>query len=285
MKDSELKALISLIDDPDKEIFKHIEEQLITSGPEVIPHLEAFWESSFDPLSQTRIENIIHQIQFEEIQNDIQLWMLQNSEDLLEGLLIINRYQYPNLDEQKIHFQLAELRRNIWFQLIYEMNPIEKVKLLNNIIFREFGLSGNTTNYHDPQNSFISTVLETKKGNPISLACIYSIIAQKLDIPIFGINLPKHFIVAYKEETDPSPLLYINVFNKGQIMKHDDIYSFLKQLNLPLNDEYILPCSNIDIIKRILRNLITAYDNVGNQQKKEEISILLNLVEEINSKK
>lgn len=282
MEEKELKALISLLDDPDMDIFNQVEQHLITCGLEVIPMLEASWESSFDPLSQTRIENIIHKIQFELTQNNLQLWAMQNNDDLLEGLLIINRYQYPNLDEDAVHFQLAEIRRNAWFQLMYDMSPLEKVKLLNNIIFREFGLSGNTSNYHDPQNSFLHKVLETKKGNPISLACIYSIIAQKLDIPIYGINLPKHFIVAYIDEEHESPLFYINVFNRGQIMRHNDIYAFLKQLDLPPQAEYTLPCSNIAIVKRVLRNLTTAYDNLGNMEKKEEILSLLKLIEEFN---
>ncbi|HMR18876.1 MAG TPA: transglutaminase-like domain-containing protein [Sphingobacterium sp.] len=280
MHENELKALISLLDDPDQNIFDQVEQHLVTCGPEVIPFLEESWEASFDPLSQTRIENIVHRIQFDQIKNDLQIWALQNSDDLLEGLLILNRYQYPNLDEDIVHLQIAELRRNVWFHLMYDMSPLEKVKLLNNILFREFGLSGNTTNYHDPQNSFIHKVLESKKGNPISLACIYSIVAQKLDIPIFGINLPKHFVAAYIDEELQTPIFYINVFNRGQIMKHDDIYSFLKQLNLPPSEEYILPCSNIAIIKRVLRNLMTAYDHIGNLEKKEEVSILLTLLEE-----
>lgn len=282
MKSNEFKALVSLLDDPDTAIFQHVEQQLITCGPEAIPYLEEYSDISFDSISMNRIENIIHKIQFDQIQNEIQLWSLQDQEDLLEGLLIINRYQYPSLDENKIHFELAELRRNAWFQLIYEMSPIEKIKLLNNIIFREFGLSGNTTNYHDPNNSYLSTVLDSKKGNPISLACLYSLIAQKLDIPIYGINLPKHFIVGYMEDMDQPPLYYINVFNKGQIMKHEDIYAFLKQLNLPPKDEYLLPCSNIEIVKRIVRNLITAYENNGNQKKKDEMKILLKLLDDNN---
>lgn len=280
MNEKELKAIISLLDDPDTEIFNQIEQQLITFGPEVIPQLEASWESSFDPLSQTRIENIIHKIQFDQIKNDLQLWDLKNSEDLLDGLLIVNRYQYPNLDESHVLLTLADLKRNAWFQLMYDMSPVEKVKLLNNILFREYGLSGNTTNYHDPQNSFIHKVLESKRGNPISLSCIYSIIAQQLDIPIYGINLPKHFITAYVEDLNQPPLFYINPFNRGQIMHENDIYSFLKQLDLPLSEEYTMPCTNKAIIKRVLRNLITAYDNMGSPQKKEEIDILLKIIEE-----
>lgn len=280
MNEQELKAIISLLDDPDTEIFNLIEQQLITFGPEVIPQLEASWESSFDPLSQTRIENIIHKIQFDQIKNDLQLWDLKNSEDLLDGLLIVNRYQYPNLDESNVFLTLADLKRNAWFQLMYDMSPVEKVKLLNNILFREYGLSGNTTNYHDPQNSFIHKVLESKRGNPISLSCIYSIIAQQLDIPIYGVNLPKHFITAYVEDLSQPPLFYINPFNRGQIMHENDIYSFLKQLDLPLSEEYTMPCTNKAIIKRVLRNLIMAYDNMGNPQKKEEIDILLKIIEE-----
>jgi len=280
MNEQELKAIISLLDDPDTEIFNQIEQQLITFGPEVIPQLEASWESSFDPLSQTRIENIIHKIQFDQIKNDLQLWDLKNSEDLLDGLLIVNRYQYPNLDESNVFLTLADLKRNAWFQLMYDMSPVEKVKLLNNILFREYGLSGNTTNYHDPQNSFIHKVLESKRGNPISLSCIYSIIAQQLDIPIYGVNLPKHFITAYVEDLSQPPLFYINPFNRGQIMHENDIYSFLKQLDLPLSEEYTMPCTNKAIIKRVLRNLIMAYDNMGNPHKKEEIDILLKIIEE-----
>lgn len=280
MNEKEIKAIISLLDDPDTAIFNQIEQRLITYGPEVIPLLEENWESSFDPLSQSRIENIIHKIQFDQIKHDLQLWNLKNSEELLEGLLIVNRYQYPNLDENNVLLTISELKRNAWFQLMYDMSPVEKVKLLNNVLFREFGLSGNTTNYHDPQNSFIHKVLETKKGNPISLSCIYSIVAQQLDIPVYGINLPKHFVIAYMEETDQPPLFYINAFNRGQIMQQNDIYSFLKQLNLPPSEEYTMPCTNKAIIKRVLRNLITAYENIGNPQKKEEIDTLLRIIED-----
>ncbi len=282
VNEKEIKALIYLLDDPDTDIFREIEHKLITCGPEVIPLLESSWESSFDPLSQSRIENIVHKIQFDQVKNDLQLWKLNNAEDLLEGLLIINRYQYPNLNDEQVYVQLAELRRNAWYHLMYDMSPVEKVKLLNNIIFREFGLSGNTTNYHDPQNSFIHKVLESKKGNPISLACIYALVAQKLDIPIFGVNLPKHFVLAYADgDNQDKVLFYINVFNRGQIMREEDIFAFLRQLNLPLSDEYTLPCDNLAIIRRVLRNLIAAYDHVDNAEKKLEVELMLQLISSV----
>lgn len=279
MNEKELKALISLLDDPDTEIYQALEDKLITCGPEVIPLLEQSWEASFDVLLQSRVEQIIHKIQFNQVKNDLQLWKISNQGDLLEGLLIINRFQYPNLHEEEIYTKLAELRRSAWYHLMYEMSPVEKIKLLNNILFREFGLSGNTTDYHSPQNSFINKVLETKKGNPISLACIYSLVALRLDIPIYGVNLPKHFVLAYMNEEKPDEVLfYINVFNRGQIMSESDIIAFLHQLNLPTSEEYMKPCDNLSIIKRVLRNLIAAYNHVDNLEKRQEVQLLLDLI-------
>src|SRR3546814_17101059 len=70
----------------------------------------------------------------------------------------------------------------------YEMSTLEKVKLLNHVFFKVHGFSGNTVNHQDPQNSYLNLVLESKKGNQISLALIYSLVAQKLDIPIYGVR-------------------------------------------------------------------------------------------------
>ncbi len=280
MNENELKALISLLDDPDAGIYQELEDKLIASGPDVVPFLEQHWEESFDALLQGRVEQIVHKIQFNQVKNDLQLWMIHNQEDLLEGLLIINRYQYTHLNEDEVHQQLAELKRNAWYYLMYDMSPLEKVKLLNNILFREFGLSGNTADYNAAQNSYINRVLESKKGNPISLACIYSLVAQRLDIPIYGVNLPKHFVLAYMDEDEPDKVLfYINVFNRGQVMQESDISAFLQQLNLPLTDEYTKPCTNIAIIKRVLRNLVTAYNHIDNIEKRQEVQLLLDLMD------
>jgi len=283
MNERELKALISLLDDPDQIIQEEIERKLLSLGTGIVPSLEEYWEKSFNPITQKRLEDIIHHLEFEQVKNDLQIWKMSNPFDLLQGLLIINRYQYPALEESKIIFQISELQREVWMEMSYDMSPKEKIKLLNHVLFFRYGLSGNTSNYHSPDNSYISKVLETKKGNPISLACIYSIIAQKLDIPIYGINLPKHFVLGYTNHLSDSSeskevLFYSNVFNKGQIMALSDIFSFLRQMNMEAKPEFIAPCDNIAIIRRVLRNLISCYKKAGNTEKQLEVELLLNIL-------
>ena len=285
MNEKEIEALIKLLDDPDPNIFEHIENKLLSYGNEVIIYLENAWEKSFDAILQERLENLVHKIQYQNVKEDLALWYQSGGFDLLRGFLIINRYQYPDLNEQKIINQLEAIKRDVWLQMMHEASPVEKVKLINHILYNVYGFSGNTTNHQDPKNSFLSEVLESKKGNQISLAIIYSIIAQKLDIPIFGVNLPQHFILAYiddleKTAHDNGILFYINVFNKGYIFGKRDIDQFLRQLKINPEKFFYEPCSNTDILKRVIRNLMSSYDKAGAIEKVKELNHLLNVLED-----
>jgi len=281
---TEVNSLIRLLDDPDTEIYEHVHQKLLSFGPEAIEYLELAWEEAFDPIQQERIANLVHEIQFSILKNDLRLWYQGGAFDLLQGILIINRYQYPDLDEQKVINQVEAIKRDIWIQMMNEASPADQVKLINHVFYNIYGFSGNTTNHQDPQNSYLSQVLETKKGNQISLAIIYSIIAQKLDIPVYGVNLPQHFILAYMDESMQSEfeggiLFYINAFNKGFIFGRRDVDMFLKQLNLKFDKQYYEPCSNTDIIKRVLRNLISAYEHLGSSEKVNELNELIGILE------
>ncbi|MDF3077318.1 MAG: hypothetical protein K0S09_1207 [Sphingobacteriaceae bacterium] len=282
LNDKEIESLIKLLDDPDQEISEHVENKLLSYGNEVIYFLESAWEQSFDAILQERIENLVHKIQFQNVKHELELWHLGGGFDLLQGVITINKYQYPDLDEQKIINQIESIKREIWLQLLYDMSAVEKVKLINHVFYTVSGFSGNTTNHQDPQNSYISQVLESKKGNQILLATIYSVIAQKLDIPIYGVNLPQHFILAYVDESQQDDfesgiLFYINAFNRGFIFGRRDVDSFLKQLNLTPDKQFYEPCNNVDIVKRIIRNLISSYEKLGLEEKVSELTELLRI--------
>lgn len=281
---AEINALVKLLDDPDEEIYQHVQERLLIYGNEIITHLESAWEQSLDTLLQERIENIVHTIQFNNVKEDLNLWYQSGAFDLLQGALIINRYQYPDLDEQLVINQIEDIKREIWTGLQYEMSSIEKIKLINHVFYNQFGFSGNTKNHHDPQNSYLNQVLESKKGNQISLAIIYATLAQKLDIPVYGVNLPQHFILGYIDEQSAEKeygvLFYINAFNKGAIFGKHDVDQFLRQLNLEPQPGFYSPCSNTEIIRRIIRNLISAYEKLGSIEKVEELKLLQEILTE-----
>lgn len=287
MNKKELIALISLLDDPDEDVFDNIRNKLLSLGQEVIPDLEDAWEHSFDTVIQNRIENIIHKIQFEKIAEKLREWAKPENQNLLEGALLVARYQYPDLNEEKIKKHLEQIKQDVWLELNDNLTALEKVKVINHIFFDVHGFSGNTTNYHAPQNSYINNVLESKKGNPLSLSLLYAIVSQSLGLPVYGVNLPEHFVLAYKDiygnvnlptvlhPYESNVLFYINPFSKGSVFGKKEVDAFLKQLKLEPDRSYFEPCSNLDIIKRLIRNLINSYEKLGYPSKKEELKLLL----------
>ncbi|RYD71529.1 MAG: hypothetical protein EOP55_20385, partial [Sphingobacteriales bacterium] len=88
---AEIDALVKLLDDPDTEVFLHVQEKLLEYGNDAITHLESAWEKSLDTVLHERIENIVHAIQFTNVKQDLNLWYQSGAFDLLQGALIINR--------------------------------------------------------------------------------------------------------------------------------------------------------------------------------------------------
>ncbi|MBN8696286.1 MAG: transglutaminase family protein [Bacteroidetes bacterium] len=286
MNKQELNALISLLDDPDENVYQEVSMRFLSLGEEVIPVLEDAWEHSFDTLIQNRIENIIHQIQYDLIKEALKEWSEPHHQNLLDGALLIAKYQYPDIDFVKIKKQIEQIKQDVWLELNDNLTALEKVKIINHILFDVHNFSGNTTNYHAPQNSYINNVLESKKGNPLLLSIIYTIISQSLEIPIYGVNLPEHFILCYVDtehmgvpstegEVGSNVLFYINPFSKGAVFSKREIDAFLKQLKLDNLEMFYEPCSNLEIIKRLLRNLITSYEKLGYPDKSKELKALL----------
>ncbi len=282
MLNKEMQALISLLDDPDAKIFDDVRDKIISYGDEVIPHLECAWENSFDHLLQNRIEDIIHHLHFENVKIQLENW--KNSEkDLIEGAIIIAKYQYPDLEENNIKDTIKQITQDVWLELNENLTALEKIKVLNRIIFDVHEFYGNTKNINSPKNSYINNVIESKKGNPITLGIVYLAICNKLNIPMYGVDVPAHFILAYAEEPQ-NVLFYLNVFNKGTVFGQNDIDKFLEQLKIEPKQEHYTPCSNLTTIKRLIQHLIYTYDNLGYIEKKEELEDLFNLLNKTSFK-
>ena len=118
-------------------------------------------------------------------------------------------------------------------------------------------------------------------------------------MPIFGVNLPQHFVLAYMDSVvsgnldalynhpgvnesykNGDVLFYINAFNLGAIFSKANLDQFLKQISIEPNPAFFRPCSNLEILKRILRNLSASFEKLNRPEAKSEIQELLFLLGE-----
>ena len=280
MNEKELKALVALLDDEDTEVLTHVEEKIISYGNTIIPYLEHEWENSFNPGVQRRIEELIHTLQTDALKNRLRTWYQQENPDLLEGMWLVSTYQYPDINLATIREQLEQIYYEAWLEHKADGHPFDQIKILNSVIFSKLKFSANTKNFHAPANSMINRVLETHKGNPISLCVVYMLVAERLKLPVYGVNLPQLFILTYKTE---QLQFYINAFNRGLIFTEQDIDNYLKQLKLSPDDMFYQPCSHVDIVRRVLRNLISSFEKLDEYEKAYEVQELLSLISDDTS--
>jgi regulator of sirC expression with transglutaminase-like and TPR domain len=273
MQETEIKALISLLDDDDKQVVSHVEEKILSLGKEVIPYLEKEWETSFNPALQSRIEDIIHVLQYDLLKARLLEWYRSPEKDLLTAMWLVATYQYPDLEIEKLRQELEQIYYETWLEFRPDLYPIDQIKVVNSVLFSKLKFGANTKNFHSPGNSLINVVLETRKGNPITLCVIYMLVAQKLKLPVQGVNLPNLFILTYKDTQNNQ--FYINAFNRGLIFSRQDIENYISELHLVPQDSFFEPCDNVEIVRRALRNLIMSFEKMGEHAKAEEVKLLL----------
>lgn len=283
-KEKEIKALLQLLDDPNDEVYHYVSKNILEKGEIIIPELEKTWEKSLNSILQERVENLIQEIQFSSTQKQLKDWKDQGAINLLKAAYLISKYQYPDLNYNDIIAAFNKIKQDAWLEINNNLTALEKTKILNHILFQVHEFSGNSSNFFAPQNSYINHVFETKKGNPVTLGILYIALASELGLPIYGVSMPRNFILAYVDEyncNEPNEadiLFYINPFNEGEVLGEREIDYFLKQQKIDPKKKYYLPCSNIEIIKKLILNLIYSYEKLGYPEKVSDLKVLFNII-------
>jgi Zn-finger nucleic acid-binding protein len=288
LTEGEFKALISLLDDSDREVYEHVTEKLIEMGVSGIPMLENAWEFSENELVQSRLEELIGKIQFENIVDRLQKWIDNGCENLLEAALLVAKFQYPELDEQRFHLKLEKIFHSVWIHLSANMSPLEEVNVINRILFKEFEFKGNKEPQPDADLSYINTVLDNRKGNSIGIGILYLIIAERLDLCIYGVNLPYHFILCatsrlmsteelLQSDQERAVLFYMNPLLEGVPFSRIEITRYLEQSRITSHKKYYSPCQNSEIIKTLIYNQLSCYDQNGDMEKGRKMKVLFDL--------
>jgi len=275
MNQEKLKALISLLEDDDREVLNHVQGRLASLGQQVIPALQEFREQNPGTKLQQRLESLIQHMQYNSVAGSLEQWVANEQDDLLKAMWIIATYQNPALQYQQLKQQVQQLYYDVWLEFKHDLHPFDQIKILNSIFFSRMKFSANIKDFHAPENSMINHVINSRRGNPISLCIIYMLIARQLKLPVYGVNLPNLFILTYKNEQIQ---FYINAFNKGLIFSRTDIDNYVAQLQLQRQPTFYEPCGNTDIVKRVVRNLMVSFEKQSDDRKKEDMQTLINIL-------
>lgn len=287
---SEIRALFTLIDDPDDEVYDTVVSKLMNYGADIIQPLEQLWETTADEAVQQRIEQLIHRVQFQDLQQDFYNWSKLEQPDLLRGAILVARYHYPQLNVSAILNQFDKIRKNVWLELNNYMVPLEQVNVFNSILYSYYKLQGHELTQREPDQFFINKVLESHKGNAYSIGVLYLALCELLDIPVFAVDIPRQFIFAYiymhpdlfaSDADDVYPHHKVQFFIdpvNGAVYSQNDVDAYLKKINATDRALYMNPLLNKKIIYKMLEELCLCYKYRKEADKAQDIESLMQLL-------
>lgn len=289
LPEKEIQALFRLLDDPDDEVFNMVAEKLTLCGKEIIPGLEYLWETTENDEVQDRITQLIHRVQFQDVQSEFKVWSSAANPELLRGAILVAKYQYPELNVPFLLTQFDKIRRNLWLELNNYLTPLEKVDVFNGILYNYYKLKGHELTENVPERFFINRVLESKSGNSYTLGILYLALSELLDIPIFATAVPRQFLLAYVDNLQHFYTLdntsvrqnsfYVDPQN-GMVYTQHDVEVYLQRLNLDVKDNrYYAPLSNREIILRLLKELKRCYQLNQQEEKADEMKTLMAIID------
>jgi len=179
---------------------------------------------------------------------------------LIEAAVAIAQDEDPRLDTQGVLARIDTLAVRLKRRVPADAGPRQRLRSLNHFFFQELGFSGNVNNYYDPGNSLLSTVLETRRGIPITLAVLYIELATQIGLTARGVSFPGHFLIKLRLSEGE---VVIDPFT-GQSLSREQLDELLTpyrrsqglvgDFEVPLG-LFLQAAPARDVLARILRNL------------------------------
>lgn len=262
----ELDALLSLIDDPDGEVYQTVTDKLMGYGLHIKPNLEHLWETTLDEAVQHRIESLMHQLDIAALEKSIDEWK-SGDLNLIDGALLLSQYHQPELSKEAIWEQIGEIHKNIWLELAPSMEPMLHYEKMVQIFYNYHNLIGKDINFNQPNDFLIHLALPNNHLNMMLSAIIYQTLCEKLSIETRVVCIAGMPVIAYYRtnllETDFSKdqiYFFVNATN-GKLYLMSDIHNFLEKKGIDINPEFFVPMTPEMLIQKLFRDSAKCYRN------------------------
>ena len=276
-----LHTLIHLLDVSDEAAYNEVTTQILAYGPDAIGVLEQEWLKLPDPERQERLLYLIQKLHLEKIYQKLTVWSGFYENDIMKGYLAVSQYLYSDLDKERVEEQMRQIKEDLKYELHNNLTPLQKIRVINHILFDVHRFKVNISKETFAESHFLNNMLETKKGAPIALGLLYMILAQEFGVPLYGLPLQHHFILAYMEADFPgevafnSPVnFYINPHFKGAAFTANEIRRYLKETGQEANDHHFTPHRNTQLMRFLLQNLQKVYTHFSDEARAAEVAYL-----------
>ncbi|HTQ30322.1 MAG TPA: transglutaminase-like domain-containing protein [Opitutaceae bacterium] len=255
-------ALLGLLDDTSDPVRRALLSLFTQHGTAALPFLKEVAQGPNRVLAW-HARWFLDELKFTDPVAEFKGFIRSLNYELETGALLLSRTVRPNLDIGAVCASLDELALRCRELILEPATAREKCRVINRVLFAEYGFRGNVEHYTDPLNSFLDQVLTRRKGIPLSLSIVYLLVAQRLGLTLEPVSLPGHFVVGCYLEDKP---FFIDAFDKGVFRSTEELFAFLRSKNLVPKTSDLAPTPVREVLCRSCRNLANHYTQAGDQR-------------------
>lgn len=263
----DIHALIHLLGDDDAWVKEQARTTLRAAGDVAAPYLETASSASEELSIRTESGTLLEDIHVDEIERGwVDLQATVDGEALEEGAFLLERMILPDCAArvETARGELRELSAGA-LEAVPDYGPLEeRVEALRRYLHETCAFHGNTEDYYDPDNSFLSSVLIRRTGIPITLALVYLTVGRRIGVPLVGIGMPMHFLIGYRTT---SSFRYLDPFFTGREVSRGECLLLLERAGFEPAETYLRPAPVVGILERMTRNLTVIYQNGARERE------------------
>lgn len=198
---------------------------------------------------------------------------LEQPGGLLPAAVAISMHELVDLEPQYVEGRLQGLADRIRARA-GQCSERALLAHAHDVLFDEEDFRGNEDQYYSSRNSYISRVLETRRGLPITLCLIYKSVLERLGLKAFGINAPGHFLTGVVVDGNTS---IIDPFFRGLPLSENEAVDRIEEMTdvrFPRGERLLRPATHRQWLARMLSNLEHIFYHT---QERENLAAMLEL--------
>ena len=263
LTESQRQAFLGLLDDPSPSVRRALLQHFGRLGPAAAPFLQTAAHGPNRVLA-FHATRFLEELKFSDPVAEFRGFIRSLNYELETGALLLARTVAPQLEATGTCLTLDQIAARCRELIVEPATAREKCRVINRVLFHEWGFRGNVEHYTDPRNSFLDQVLERRTGIPLSLSIVYLLVAERINLDLEPVGLPGHFLVGCFLDGLP---FFIDPFDRGVFRDAEEIFELLSSNNIVPKSTDLAPTPVREVLCRSCRNLVSHYTAAGEPER------------------
>lgn len=231
--DTELKSIVTLLDDTDDFVIKAINKRMLGRGASVLSDLEELYnrEKSYKTkgLIADKIQFLSNEFVLEEFEN----MLIREYPDLERGIYLISKLIVPDIDEIYFKDLIGVLIRDLVEEINDSKTALEKMQIFNHIFYHRLLFKCGDYPVTRESTTVLTSVLSSRHGIPLSISLVYFLLARCVGLEVYPMCFPGGFVPSYVE--NDKILFYMDIFREGEIFSESRLKYYLENQGVDID--------------------------------------------------